>query len=197
MMIKNISVALLATVVGSAYAANITAAIESVVPQQCASQCDGWIQSVGNCITNLNQDFSATINTSDLDTFAFTGDLSTMPACFCSVEAIAASTTCLQCATDNLCLEPAITSDDYLQICNNPMFAVSVFQRYHSTTKWDQCSASSGGDGSSGPLGGSNGGGQSGGSGSSADDEDCEDDSASSATATSTMYRRSRFNKVQ
>lgn len=127
--------------IAPALAANITEVVTGILPSQCSDQCNQWVSTVGDCITNLNANFSASVNTGDVSSWNFEGDLSAIPPCFCSAEAVQASESCLSCASENLCVTPALTMQDYSMVCQDPKNAWSIFRRYHPNINPDSCSS--------------------------------------------------------
>src|SRR6478609_3344816 len=126
------SIALTALFAIGASAANVTEMAMNVIPEVCKSDCSQWVTVVGDCVTNLNANFSASINSGDLSSWQFSGDASGIPTCLCSAEAVQASSTCLTCASESLCLTPALTMQDYHMVCQDPVTnGWSVFRRYH------------------------------------------------------------------
>jgi len=106
----------------------------SIVPAHpCKDACSQWVSIVGTCVGNLNMTVTASINSSDLSSWNFDGDLSGIPNCLCSGEAIQASQSCLDCGSRSLCIQPALTMQDYSQVCQSPSNAWGIFSRYHSS----------------------------------------------------------------
>ncbi|CAM6054138.1 unnamed protein product [Sphagnum tenellum] len=128
---------------GAKAATNITETVNGIIPNSCKSDCQQWVSSVGDCITNLNETFSASINTGNLSSWQFSGNLSDIASCLCAATAVQSSQTCLSCASDNLCISPAFSMQDYSMVCNNPMYALQIFKRYHPNIGAGSCSASS------------------------------------------------------
>ena len=115
-------------------AANIVDTVMSIVPAHpCKDACSQWVSIVGTCVGNLNMTVTASINSSDLSSWNFDGDLSGIPNCLCSGEAIQASQSCLDCGSRSLCIQPALTMQDYSQVCQSPSNAWGIFSRYHSS----------------------------------------------------------------
>ena len=98
----------------------------------CKSECTAWVDNVSTCVGNLNMTFAASINTADLSSFQSQGDLSAISGCVCHETAISASESCIKCASDALCLSPAIQVADYQNLCQNPMNGGwKIWKQYH------------------------------------------------------------------
>lgn len=124
------------------FAKNVTDTISEIVPQICKSFCEPWVSAVGDCVTNANANYSASINTKDLASFQFLGDLTILSSCACSATAVQASELCLACASRNICIQPALNMQDYFMICQDPINnGWEVFKRYHKDI--DSCEANS------------------------------------------------------
>lgn len=138
----NTKLIILASAVAFANAATITETLNTVLPEQCKSECTAWYTNVGDCMSNTGGNFSASVSLSDLSTAQFSGDLSPLGSCLCSAEAVQASSTCLSCISNGLCIEPALTMQDYSQVCTDPLVnGMALFSRYHE--KLSMCTASS------------------------------------------------------
>jgi hypothetical protein len=111
---------------------NITQQINELLPSVCHDACSNWTCSVSDCLTNLNATYTIEFNTSDLSSVNLTGNWLALPPCFCSEEAVEASESCLECASESLNLQPPVTAEDYSSICENPLAIKEVFCRYHS-----------------------------------------------------------------
>ena len=124
-----------ATLIATVSAASITETAMNIIPNhQCKDACSQWLSTVGDCIGNLNATFSASVSTNDLSSWNFQGDASGFPGCLCSAEAVQASQSCLACGSQHLCISPALTMQDYSQVCQSPLPSLwSIFSRYHSS----------------------------------------------------------------
>lgn len=107
--------------IASANALTLNEAYSSYMPEHCKAECQQWVDVVGGCVTNANASYSASVSTGDLASAQFSGDLSILSGCGCSAEAIQASQSCLACASEKLCISPALSMQDYSMVCQDPL----------------------------------------------------------------------------
>lgn len=124
-----------------ALAASLSELAGPWVPQACQEDCSGWLTAVSDCLASADATYSGSVSTGDLLSAQFTGDLSVLSGCACSAVAVQASESCLSCASESLCLAPALTMQDYSMVCQDPLSSgLSMLQKYHGG-KLDFCKA--------------------------------------------------------
>lgn len=141
MVSKNIF-AILALATG-AMAGPIADFANMVTPEACKADCQQWSTVVGDCISNANADFSASVNTGNPLGAQFSGDLTLFSTCACAAEAVQASESCLSCASTHLHIEPVLSMQDYSLVCQDPLTnGMALYNKYKD--KLMACGAAAG-----------------------------------------------------
>ncbi len=132
MFVKITSIVALAGIASAQSVGLLSPIALSYVPEACRNQCSGLVNNVMSCIGNIDQTYMVSVNPSNISSFQISGDFNALAQCACNNEAIGASAECLQCASAQLHLDPALTMQDMAAVCQNPLDAgKAIFERYH------------------------------------------------------------------
>lgn len=100
--------------------------LTTIIPQACKDSCAPWVASIGPCVEKSgNMTLVYSPDTGNVD---FDGNKIGLYFCLCQTSVVMTADPCLTCLSGHYCLTPAITGDNYKNVCNGNTDVESLVQ---------------------------------------------------------------------